>query len=990
MESPAGGVVAMQREMGSVPALAMRPGGVGMARLYEREEALAALDAAVCAARRGEGRAIFFVGEAGQGKTSLLSVARERYQDAMTTRSARGHAMESDLPFAFAEQASDLVGSASAGSTASSDEEAGIVVEGEGDVGVDALGRRTELFAVARRRLRRLAAERPVLLLLDDIHWADLDSLRLLVYLVRRSAQLPVAVVGTLRPWPHGAQAAIDVLAVDGLVEVVRLHPLSEPASAALLASLTASALEGEQAARAWRLTAGNPLLLIEAARVLRDHGRLPVPGHSEPIAQASTLLLSHVAGLPADTLGVVQAAAVLGQSFSLGVLEWVSGLEAEAFARAFDVAVLAGLLRSDGTGRGAFHHELLAASIYADTPPARRRLLHARAFDHCVAVGDEEAAVPHVLAGALGDDPRAAPLLARAGARALRDGAVETGLSHLRRAVDVSGGSAPDDLLESLADALFLAGLFDEAIGVYRRLLARPDPADGAGGAEVDRAGVAAKEARTLVYAGHIEEAMAVFDQLVAEAAAAGDVWRLAPLLLERGHALWETAGPAAGNASLALADEFKIPSPLGELVTGMRAGYRHHLGDLSGLPEIERQALETRRMSLAGHGPNPEISTNAFIHQVAVCGAMERFDEAEIYVQMALKEFARVGALLPSVPLRMQRISILQVRGELAAAMAALDDLDEEFDVGSLLLPYFLQVRARTLCLLGDYEGASRARAEALGLAGSRTWFVRIALGMAEGHELLFGGEAAAATDVFGRVEQVARDHDFKNPTILMWPAGAIEAGLAAGRLDDVARVVDLLEEQTRGFGIHWPRMLALGGRAGLAAAAGDGAAAERLYEEALALPCVVPLDRMPIAVRYGRWLRQHHQALRARTVLAGALETAEALGARPMAEAAHAELAAAGGRRRRTARGRGGVGGAQQGDGGTGLLTTQQARVAALAVTGATTKEIAQSLYLSPRTVESHLAQVFVRLEVRSKAELRRRRGEFAAQLECETDS
>ena len=384
---------------------------------------------------------------------------------------------------------------------------------------------------------------------------------------------------------------------------------------------------------------------------------------------------------------------------------------------------------------------------------------------------------------------------------------------------------------------------------------------------------------------------------------------------------------------------------------------------------------------MSLAGQGPNPEISTNAFIHQVAVCGAMERFDEAEIYLQMGLKEFARVGALLPSVPLRMQRISILQVRGELAAAMAALDDLDEELDVGSLLRPYFLQLRARTLCLLGDLEGASAARVKALGLAGSRTWFVRIALGMAEGYELLFAGEAAAAADVFGRVETVARDHDFTNPTILMWPAGAIEAALGAGRLEDATRVVALLEEQTRGFGIHWPRMLALGGRAGLAAATGDEEETTRLYEEALALPCVVPLDRVPIAVRYGRWLRQHHQALRARPVLASALETAEALGARPLTDAAHTELAAAGGRRRRRAGGRGGE---AEPSAGAGVLTTQQARVAALAVTGATTKEIAQELYLSPRTVESHLAQVFVRLGVRSKSELRRRRGEFAAVL------
>jgi DNA-binding CsgD family transcriptional regulator len=119
-----------------------------------------------------------------------------------------------------------------------------------------------------------------------------------------------------------------------------------------------------------------------------------------------------------------------------------------------------------------------------------------------------------------------------------------------------------------------------------------------------------------------------------------------------------------------------------------------------------------------------------------------------------------------------------------------------------------------------------------------------------------------------------------------------------------------------------------------------------------------------------------------------LAGALGTAEALGARPLAVLAQAELAAAGGRRRRTrAIDAVGIGREEEGgvDAGAAVLTAQQARVAALAVTGATTKEIAQALYLSPRTVESHLGQVFVRLGVRSKSELRRRRAEFAAQLE-----
>jgi len=94
---------------GSEPVLATRaPGGSDASRLYERDEALATLEGRVTAARRGEGRAVFFVGEAGQGKTTLLDVAREYHGHDLTLRAARGNAMESDLPFAFMEQVLDF------------------------------------------------------------------------------------------------------------------------------------------------------------------------------------------------------------------------------------------------------------------------------------------------------------------------------------------------------------------------------------------------------------------------------------------------------------------------------------------------------------------------------------------------------------------------------------------------------------------------------------------------------------------------------------------------------------------------------------------------------------------------------------------------------------------------------------------------------------------------------------------------------------------
>jgi DNA-binding NarL/FixJ family response regulator len=152
-------------------------------------------------------------------------------------------------------------------------------------------------------------------------------------------------------------------------------------------------------------------------------------------------------------------------------------------------------------------------------------------------------------------------------------------------------------------------------------------------------------------------------------------------------------------------------------------------------------------------------------------------------------------------------------------------------------------------------------------------------------------------------------------------------------------------------------------LAGATGCAAAGGEDEQAERLYQEALAVRGTSPLDRARIALRFGAWLRRRSDVLAARPVLAQALQLAEACGAAPLAGKARAELAAAGGRRR------------PEGRDEDRSLRPQEARVADLAVTGATVKEIALARYLSPRTVETHLTHVYRKLGVSSRTELRK---------------
>jgi DNA-binding CsgD family transcriptional regulator len=221
--------------------------------------------------------------------------------------------------------------------------------------------------------------------------------------------------------------------------------------------------------------------------------------------------------------------------------------------------------------------------------------------------------------------------------------------------------------------------------------------------------------------------------------------------------------------------------------------------------------------------------------------------------------------------------------------------------------------------------------------------------------------------ASDGFRHVEALADRMGLRAPHVVPWAGHAVEAHVASGRMDDVGRVADRLAQHAGKMGgLLGAQMIASSAQAALAAANGEEPEAERLYREALGLACAWPLDRARIQLRYGEWLRRRREDLKARPQLTEAAATAQRCGAVDLAQRAAAELAAAGGRRR--------LGRNPSG------LTAQEARVVDLAVTGATVREIAAEMHLSPRTVDSHLAHAYDKLGVHSKQELRRRRQEL----------
>ena len=200
------------------------------------------------------------------------------------------------------------------------------------------------------------AAARPVLLAVDDLHWADPDSLALLSFLCRRAGNLPVAVIATLRPWPPAAHDVALNLAAQGYASIERLAPLSDAAAAELLGHAPDGA--------ALRSCAGNPLLLRHLA------------------SGAGQLALPRFTGLAPAAFRYAQAAAVLGRPFRLEVAAEVAGLDDDQEDESVAAVTGSGLVRtaSGVPGEVEFAQPLVAQLLYDDLGAPLCASLHRRA----------------------------------------------------------------------------------------------------------------------------------------------------------------------------------------------------------------------------------------------------------------------------------------------------------------------------------------------------------------------------------------------------------------------------------------------------------------------------------------------------------------------------------------------------------------------------------------------------------------------------------
>ena len=498
---------------------------------------------------------------------------------------------------------------------------------------------RFRLFEAIRAALRANSAERPLLLVLDDLHWADAPTTALLQHVARRLTGARVLILGTYRdtrlalegPAQQLADVLTDLRRRDE-VSIVSLQALTEHAVAELVASAP-EGLDPSVAAAVHRRTGGNALFVVETLRHLIERGGGGLdPGDIPGVVR--DVIEQRLARLGEDATAVLRAAAVAGQQFDIATVEAVCDLGPDAVLAAIEAAVAARLVRElpGVPGRYAFGHVLVADALYHGMSGARRARLHAAVGDALAARGGPPAAVAnHLLAAApLCDAGSTADWADRAAQQAMDALAYEEAAGLWSRAAERLDGLGPERrarLLLGAADALDRGGRREDARAACvtaaemarsagdAELLARtalgyrgvgvtivqPDPRAVALVEESLAAGDAVEPPlRARLMAGLALEtyyddrlrSVELSAEAVALARASGDPVALAETLSARHAALWNAEGT---YERLEVADEmFRVARAAGEPIAAMQArNWRFiDLFELGRIDEAEREA--------------------------------------------------------------------------------------------------------------------------------------------------------------------------------------------------------------------------------------------------------------------------------------------------------------------------------------------------------------------------------------------------------------
>jgi DNA-binding CsgD family transcriptional regulator len=923
--------------------------------LRERDGELAELNDAIDA---GTGRLVIVQGAPGIGKSELLRAARRRAA-ARGARVVSAHGSELEESFAYgvvrqllerllaiaepAERSRWLTGAAALAEPILAPEASGGADAPE-TVG-DRFAQRHGLFWLCAN----LAGEQPVLLAVDDAQWADVESLGFIGHLALRLEELPIVLVVALRSFTDAASEELSGLLRTASAGHLRPGPLSEDAVAEIAAEALGAPVDPAFAAACHRATGGNPLLVRELLRETSAQSVAPTAefaGHVEglrPQAIADVVLL-RLARLAPAARDVARAVAILGDGIRVASAARLADLPVDTAGEAASELIAVEILERNETL--GFIHPLVRAAVEGQVTPHERQAAHARA----AAILESEGAPPervaaHILASAPGDVVGAAQTLRAAS----RDAAARGGTAAATR----YGARALDEQITTAERATLLVEL-----GVLEKR------ADGAAAVAHLEEGVrlatepaARARAATELGWGHIltdafPEAVQRFETALAtrplpdELADRARAGILAAAVIEP-----DSVGAAADSLAGARRRTEADPSA----GRGMLAASVAYLDARAG---HERLATMDRALAaLAAGVPVDEegAMAEAFAGLSLIAG--ERLDDALRVWEAALARARARGSLFGARAACACQAAARLKLGDLAGAERdARDAIALAETYGSIAQGSILALLAAALLGRGDLPGAEAALAGInASTVGRRVYDLRTREVL--GYARLARGRRTEAARMFLELGQLFSDMGGRNPGMVSWRAGAALA-IAPDDPREAQRLAGAEVAESRAWGAPG----ALGRALRVAALVGPPGARHGtlLASEAVLRTSAARLELAETLCELGALERRAKHRTAAREPLHEALALATSCGADGLADRVRAELLASGIRVR-------------AGVASRDVLTASEERIAGMAADGQSNREIAQALFVTLKTVETHLSHCYAKLGVRSRHEL-----------------
>jgi DNA-binding CsgD family transcriptional regulator len=924
--------------------------------LLEREGEVEAIADAIGGVRDGVGQALLIEGPAGIGKSALVGELRGRAKEAgLRVLGARGSEMEREFGFGIVRQLFGPVLRGLSGDgraalfTGPAALAAAIFGMGDGD-GAD-LGAEASLYGLFWM-VATLAEGGPLVLAIDDAHWADAASLRFVSYLGRRLDEVPVLLALAARPNEPGVEAEmLRGLTTSLELPTVRPGLLSEEATATLVHDRLGDAGEGIAPA-CHRATGGNPLLIKE---LLADLDSGPEPISATAVAEMGPERIGiEVNGRAArlDPRGpdIVRAVALLGEGADLVTVAALAEVEPAAAERIVDQLAAASILVHSG-GHG-FVHPLLRRAVYEGIPAAGRARAHARAAE---LLAERRAEAEEVAAHLLLCEPGSAKLdafawLDLAATSAAGRGAPESVVAYLRRALpEVADDAARGELLSRLGHAE--VSLRDPA-SIEHLAQAAALAADPAAAI-----GITLELIELLSVAGQWEAAVGATEAALERW---GDTDLPGVLDLEAVLA----ASRAYDPARVAAYDR-DLPR-LEALAEGRTDEESEHLRWILAVIGALRDAPRARVLGLIEPTPR-RWSIRRRGHESSFIGqplsALYLIDAEEEAMRLAtdLLEEGRRGGSVMAMVVGFGYVGTIDSRqGRLTSAEGQLLSATElarqnEISLMALATLFYFGVEAiverRGLEELGDLiEGLALPEPFAATHSGAMLAEARAAVRAARGDRAGAIADLRETAAISIPLRAGPRMSRWRSRLAIALPEeGRDEALALAAEEVELARAIDYRE----GEGVALRALgMVRGGEAGIDLISESVTA---LGEESS------PLERARSRAELGAALRRAGRRAEAREWLREAATLAQRCGAERLEETVLEELTIAGAKPRRRALS------------GADSLTPGERRVARAAAAGSTNREIAQELFVSLRAVEMHLTNAYRKLGISSRAEL-----------------